>query len=376
MIIQDVVIIGSGAAGSTAAFHLAKEGRNVILLEKNEKGYIKPCGGGISSSTQQLFPFDLKPIIEEVINKVHFTWNLEDEVIANLPGSSPFWIVKREKFDELIISKAISAGAKLIQPFFVRSVNKEDSIWKIKSAEGITLLAKSIIIADGSYSPWPSLFKLGPTYKHKAKTTSIRLSERGNIERGVARFDFGLVRNGFTWAFPINEGVNIGVGTFIGNNSIDNEKVLKSFLISLGLNPDTSKRTNQSLNVWNGHHKLHGEGLLIVGDAASLCDPFLAEGLRPALISGYEAAKCLNKWLLLESKDLQEYTKKIKTKWGNSMAWARRIAQVFYRFPYMGYQLGIKRPTAPKRIAQILSGDLGYEDIAQRSIKRLLLKKG
>jgi hypothetical protein len=58
------------------------------------------------------------------------------------------------------------------------------------------------------------------------------------------------------------------------------------------------------------------------------------------------------------------------------MAWGRRIAQVFYRFPGVGYQLGIKRPTAPRRIAQILSGEMGYGDIAQRVIRRLLLQRG
>jgi hypothetical protein len=45
---------------------------------------------------------------------------------------------------------------------------------------------------------------------------------------------------------------------------------------------------------------------------------------------------------------------------------------VFYRVPRVGYQLGIKRPTAPQRIAQILSGEMGYGDIAQRVIRRLL----
>ena len=44
-------------------------------------------------------------------------------------------------------------------------------------------------------------------------------------------------------------------------------------------------------------------------------------------------------------------------------------------FPGVGYQLGIKRPTAPRRIAQILSGEMGYGDIAQRVIKRLMLQR-
>ena len=64
----------------------------------------------------------------------------------------------------------------------------------------------------------------------------------------------------------------------------------------------------------------------------------------------------------------------MKKNWGNSMAWGKRIAQVFYRFPKVGYQLGVKRQTAPRRIAQIISGEMSYEDIAKRVIKRLLFQ--
>jgi hypothetical protein len=66
----------------------------------------------------------------------------------------------------------------------------------------------------------------------------------------------------------------------------------------------------------------------------------------------------------------------MRLEWGESMAWGRRIAQVFYRVPKVGYQLGIKRPTAPRRIAQILSGEMGYGDIAQRVVRRLLFQRG
>ena len=56
------------------------------------------------------------------------------------------------------------------------------------------------------------------------------------------------------------------------------------------------------------------------------------------------------------------------------MAWGKRIANVFYRFPKTGYKLGVKRKTAPQRIAQILSGEMNYSDIAKRVIKRLIFK--
>ena len=100
-------------------------------------------------------------------------------------------------------------------------------------------------------------------------------------------------------------------------------------------------------------------------------DPFLAEGLRPALLSGCRAAEALDQWLAGDPAALAGYSRRMRQEWGESMAWGRRIGQVFYRLPKVGYQLGIKRPTAPRRIAQILSGEMGYGDIAQRVIRRL-----
>ncbi|MFO0105511.1 MAG: NAD(P)/FAD-dependent oxidoreductase, partial [Cyanobium sp.] len=130
------------------------------------------------------------------------------------------------------------------------------------------------------------------------------------------------------------------------------------------------------LRDWAGHPPLHGKGIVVAGDAASLCDPFLAEGLRPALLSGCRAAEATHRWLAGDDEALGGYSATMRQQWGESMAWGRRIAQVFYRVPRVGYQLGIKRPTAPQRIAQILSGEMGYGDIAQRAIRRLLFQRG
>ena len=74
------------------------------------------------------------------------------------------------------------------------------------------------------------------------------------------------------------------------------------------------------------------------------------------------------------AQESERFLARMRQGWGESMAWGRRIAQVFYRLPKVGYQLGIKRPTAPQRIAQILSGEMGYGDIAQRVIKRLVFQ--
>ncbi len=371
---QDVLIIGAGAAGSTAAFHLAKSGHSVTLLDKSHKKLIKPCGGGMSAAVQKLFPFDLQPIVEEVINQVNFSWCLEDEVCALLPGQAPFWIVKRERLDEFITTQAINQGAEFVNAFEVKSIKKIGSYWQLTSQSGEQLQSKVVIIANGSRSTFPSEFNLGPKTIHHASTISVRLEGRGNLQRGSSRFEFGLVQHGFAWAFPLTDGVNVGIGSFIGKRALNSVAVLDKLLPSLGFCPDEGERTEALLRVWNGHSKLNGEGILAVGDAASLCDPFLAEGLRPALLSGYEAARSIDNWLIGEARDLDSYSIAMRNNWGKSMAWGRRISQVFYRFPKVGYQLGIKRPTAPKRIAQILSGEMGYEDIASRVIKRLLFQ--
>ena len=266
-------------------------------------------------------------------------------------------------------------GAKRLSGVEVNDIRRHGDVWHVTATDGRHWQGRAVVIADGSGSPWPQRLGLGAKQPQMATTMSVRLEGQGKLSDGTTRFEFGLVKQGFAWAFPLAGGVNIGVGSFIGKQDADPEQVLAQLLPDLGFAADAGIRQRGQLRVWNGHHRLDGDGIVVVGDAASLCDPFLAEGLRPALMSGCEAARHLNLWLKGDSKDLRGYSRSMRERWGESMAWGRRIAQVFYRFPGVGYQLGIKRPTAPRRIAQILSGEMGYGDIAQRVIKRLLLQR-
>tara|TARA_B100000965_G_scaffold191394_1_gene159777 strand:+ start:687 stop:1832 length:1146 start_codon:yes stop_codon:yes gene_type:complete len=372
----DVAIVGGGASGTTTAFHLANQKKIVCILEKNSSSPYRACGGGMSAAVQDWFPFQLMPVVDEVITTVEFSWHNSDKVVAELSGSSPFWIVKREKLDTFLLDQALNSGCNLLTTFDVVNIKKSSNIWQITALDGRQIEAKAVVIADGSHSRWPTFFNLGPKKQKFASSFSGRISRKGNLRRETARFEFGLVKNGFAWAFPLRDEVNIGIGTFLDNkDSIPVDEILESFLPDLGFTPSEVIGQKTKLRVWNGHSKLNGDGILLVGDAASLCDPFLAEGLRPALMSGFEAAKSLIYWLDGNVNSLDEYTKTMKANWGNSMAWGKRISQVFYRFPKVGYQLGVKRATAPKRIAQILSGEMSYEDIARRVIKRLLFQQ-
>lgn len=380
--VADVVVVGAGAAGGAAAFHLAHHGLKVLLLDRASFPRSKPCGGGMAASMQELFPFDLSPAVDSVIDQVRFTWCLADPVTAVLPGDSPFWIVRRSVLDAYLVEQAQAAGATFLTGVAVESLRRSGDGWQLQArgpnAEPMQLQARAVVIADGSSSQLAACHGLGPSQPRYADTVSVEV-DCAVSDPTTARFEFGLVRHGFCWTFPRKGGYSIGVGTFIGRDPANAEAVLSQLLPSLGLPPQAGERQPGRLRIWDGHHPLHGQGanagLVVVGDAASLCDPFLAEGLRPALISGCRAAEALIPWLAGDGQALVGYTNRMRAEWGNSMAWGKRIAQVFYRVPRVGYELGIKRPTAPQRIAQILSGEMGYGDIAQRVIRRLLFQR-
>ncbi|MEB3157698.1 MAG: geranylgeranyl reductase family protein [Cyanobacteriota bacterium] len=371
----DTIILGAGPAGASAAFHLARHGRHVVLFEREERGRGKACGGGMAASVQRWFPFDLSPAVDQVIREVRFTWALEDPVRAVLPGEAPFWIVRRSVLDAFLADRAGEAGADLRFGTEVVAVERQGDLWNVVDQHGQALASRSLLIANGSSSPLPGRLGLGPSRPRFATTLSLEV-ECPIANPDLARFDFGLVPQGFCWVFPRQRGYSIGVGTFLGAEDLDADAVLRRLLPSLGLSPEAGQRRPTRLRVWDGHHPLDGPGVLVAGDAASLCDPFLAEGLRPALMSGCQAGLALEAWLGGDVQALKRYTATIRRDWGESMGWGKRIAQVFYRFPRVGYQLGIKRPTAPQRIAQILSGEMGYGDIAQRVIRRLLFQRG
>ena len=369
----DVIIIGGGLSGSSTAVHLSKKGYSVLILEKSSYKRIIPCAGGMAAAMKNFLPIDIKKAIETEIKIVHFTYESKDEVIAELSGESPFLIVKREALDNLLRDKARSQGTLFINSVKVNSLKKNTDSWTIK-CNNKTFEAKFLVIADGSESQWSTFLKLGPKHPRFAQTAAIRLKGLGNLTKDSVRFDFGSIKYGFSWAFPLKQSINIGIGTFIGNYQIKNKDLSKKIINYFGFHTDDYETIYKRLRIWNGFHDLHIDRALVVGDAASLCDPFLAEGIRPSLLSSFYAAESIHECLSSNDYDLSNYSKIINIKWSKSMAWGKRIAEVFYRFPQTGYRLGVKRKTAPKRIAQILSGKMSYSDIAQRVIKRLLFQ--
>jgi len=110
----DIIIIGGGLSGSSAALNLSKKGYSVLIIEKEKSHNYKPCAGGMASSMQKFLPLDITDSIESKIKNVEFRWKASDNVIADLTGESPFWIIKREKLDQLLLDESLSNGVQIL----------------------------------------------------------------------------------------------------------------------------------------------------------------------------------------------------------------------------------------------------------------------
>ena len=127
----DIIIIGGGLSGSSTALYLSKKGYSVLVIEKEKIHTIKPCAGGMASSMKKFIPLDIEKVIESKIRNVEFTWKASDNVIADLSGESPFWIINREKLDLLLLDEALKHGTEILRPATVKQISKENEKWTI-----------------------------------------------------------------------------------------------------------------------------------------------------------------------------------------------------------------------------------------------------
>lgn len=361
----DCIVVGAGPAGAAAAYHLAKRGRSVLLLEKCALPRYKPCAGGVSPAIAQWFDFDFSPAIAAKIDNILYTWKLEDPVNAQLRDVEPMWMVQRDVFDHFLVQQAQKQGAELRDDTAVTGIEFKGDRWQVKTATE-PFEGRYLIAADGAEGPMSKW--LGFKEPKRRLGAILEVPTSGVVQQN-ARFEFGMVKNGYVSAFPKGESCSIAAATFRGDganleNSIREYATKSSF--------DTSgKAYTHSLCLWDGNQKLHTQNALLAGEAASIVDPLIAEGVRPSIFTGVKAAEAIDQVLAGNANALENYSKIISEEWGSDMVWAQRIAGAFYRFPGLGYKQGIKRPAATTIFVKILCGQLRYSDIASTAMKRL-----
>ena len=365
----DCIVVGSGPAGGAAAYKLAKQGRSVLVLEKEALPRYKPCGGGVSPVVGEWFDFDFSPAISLKVDTISYTWKMGDPVEAPIKTSDPIWMVRRDVFDHFLIKQAQGQGAELRDSTEAKGIEFKNDRWQVKTADG-PAEAKYLIAADGAKGPMARW--LGFKERKARFGGAIEAEAPVNPEPAtVAHFEFGMVKNGYIWNFPKADGYSIGIGTFRGGQRQPLQDIASEYSGKFDVDFKTVQKYGHPLWLWDGDQKLHTQNALLAGEAACVVDPFTAEGIRPSIFSGIKAAEAIDSALGGSTDALSNYSQVMQEEWGSDMVWAQRLANVFYRVPGVAYKMGVRNPGATQKMVKILCGQLRYSDVAGSAIKKL-----
>lgn len=362
----DCLIVGAGPAGAAAALVLARAGRHPLLLDAAAFPRPKVCGGGVNPLALAALDLDLAEVLGPRVTRARFTWCGAEAVEADLPEAAALRMVYRGPFDALLAASAQAAGATFRSECPATELQRTDLGWRAMTPGG-AVSAPYLIVADGAKGRLAT--QLGFRV-HRRLVPAMEAEPTGPLERSdTLHMDFGLAPGGYAWAFPKAEGWNLGAVRFVGRRAHDLESASRQMAQAVGFPGDLPLRAHP-IALWDGPSVLHGERVLVAGEAAALVDPFTAEGIRPALLSGLRAGAYVQCALLGDVAALEAYTTEMQD-WGVDFVWAKRLAAAFYRFPRVAYRLGVQRPGAPERMARLFTGELRYRDVAGRALRRL-----
>lgn len=310
----DCVIVGAGPAGGTAAYHLAKRGRSVLVLEKESLPRYKPCGGGVSPIVAQWFDFDFSPAISLKVNQIRYTWKMGDPVDAEIKTAEPVWMVRRDVFDHFLIQQAQKQGAEVRDNTEVTGIEFKSDHWQINTANG-PVTGRYLIAADGAKGPMAKWLGFKERKRRLAGALEAEAIVQGQQDP-IVHFEFGMVKNGYIWNFPKADGYSIGVGTFRGGENQDFKAILAEYGKLFGVDIKSSKQYGHPLCIWDGEQKLHTQNALLAGEAACVVDPFTAEGIRPSMFTGLKAAEAIDGAIAGDLNALDKYTELVNEEWG------------------------------------------------------------
>ena len=371
----DCIIVGAGPAGGTAAYHLAKRGRSVLILDKESLPRSKPCSGGVSPAIAQWFDFDFDPVISLKVKRIRYTWQMGDPVELELEGE-PMWMVRRDGFDRFLIEKAQQQGAQLQDKTEVTGIKFESDRWLVNT-NSEPVAGRYLIAADGAKGPLAKWLGYKKGKQRQSAFRDVQASIAPNTQPAI-HFDFGgkKIKSGFIWNFPNAGGYSISTATFLGGDPKGLDSVLREYGQATGIAIANSQQSEHPLRLWDGDGKLHAQNAVIAGEAASMVDPLMGEGIRPSIFSGLKAAEAIDAALGGDINALENYSEAISREWGADLKWAGRIAGAFYRFPGLGYKGVIKRPAATQVMSKILCGQLRYSEVADKAIKSFMPGRG
>lgn len=335
MLVVDVLVIGAGPAGSSAAKHAALNGAEVLMIDKkSEIGAPKRCAEGVSKEGLRELGIEPNPrwITKELSGVRMVSPNGTDVVLdedkVKLPEAG--YILERKVFDKFMAMDAARAGAHIMVKTLANGLER-DGDRVIISAEHMghefEIQAKIIIAADGPESRvgrWVGL-KTGTKPKNMESCAQFEMVNVEMAEPDCIEFHFGSVApGGYAWIFPKGDDIaNVGLGIL---NTLTEKTAYQHLLEFVDNNPATQNAQPVELNIGGDPvggviKDLVADNVLVVGDAAGMVNPLTGGGITSGMtggrIAGEVAAKAIKNGFW-SAKDFKEYKKRCQEEVGDS----------------------------------------------------------
>lgn len=342
----DVIIVGGGPAGSTTARRAAQAGLSVVVVDKAKFPRNKPCAGGIRHFVTEILDFDTKEALHRRISGLTL-FSPSGIRVDCVPEdrSKPGYTVMREGFDDLLLKKAIEAGAETKQETPIVKVDQQRERVVATTSENETISAKFIVGADGINSVVAK--ELGFYQGWEGKTAGVAIEMEAEVGARKVReicgepsgYDaelllmwFGDLPNGYIWCFPKKSVLSLGAwcrqdishdirGTF--------NKWFAKFKEQYSIDPEIVSDSSARFPIVPAKEIVKGRAIL-VGDAAGLVDAFTGEGIPHAIHSGIVAASVL-KEAVKDPRSLRNYREQCGKEIISDLLVSSSMASLFYK---------------------------------------------
>jgi len=365
----DAVIVGAGPAGSTAAWELAKAGARVCLLDRARFPRPKACGGALSPRVLRHLPPGVESVLRARVRRAVFTFRLGRpfEIVSSVPMG---YMVCRDEFDAWLRDRAEEAGATVREGLAVQYAERNGAGIAVR-ADGEEIRGSWVIGADGANSLVAAQL-LPRRLPAKLVALESEVACSGRELTDTVLVDVGRYPGGYAWAFPKGDRINVGV-MLEYPQARELRRTFDAFIRGLpGLSSGavTHYQTAPVAAPRLEPVPCAGTGVLLVGDAARLADPFLGEGIYYAVRSGRLAADAL-----LAGGDpaavAAGYQAAVAEAIWPELQAAARIALLFHRMPRWWHRILSRMPGSLMQYVAVLAGEESYSGLLRHVVDRL-----